>query len=163
MSATDETTDETTDDKNVEFRYPVVDDGIIAIVEKLLHESYTSLKLQAAKAYPIEAVGVLCEDGSTAPLINQARSAVRYEVSETLVVEVLDELERRGMIPVAFYHSHPESNADPSERDVLMMKEQANSVFIIVGKESISAWCWGGEFDILIPIAEVTDVEHSQY
>ena len=92
--------------------------------------------------YPHEAVGVLCADGSCFPLINQARSAHRLEVSAFLVSEAIDMLVERGLSPVAFYHSHPTSASGPSNRDIQMMQTKPGALFVIVGQDGIAAWLW---------------------
>ena len=94
------------------------------------------------ETYPNEAVGVLCSDGSCFPLVNQARSAHRLEVSAFLVAEAIDMLTERGLSPVAFYHSHPESASGPSNRDIQMMQTKPGALFIIVGQDGISGWLW---------------------
>lgn len=93
-------------------------------------------------SYPNEAVGVLCSDGSCYPLINQARSAHRLEVSAILVGEAIDMLNERGMSPVAFYHSHPTSASGPSNRDISMMQTKPGALFVIVGQDGIAGWLW---------------------
>ena len=92
--------------------------------------------------YPQEAVGVLCADGSCFPLVNQARSAHRLEVSAFLVAEAIDMLGERGLSPVAFYHSHPTSASGPSNRDIQMMQTKPGALFVIVGQDGIAAWLW---------------------
>lgn len=94
------------------------------------------------EVYPHEAVGILCSDGSCFPLINQARSAHRLEVSAILVGEAVDMLTERGLSPVAFYHSHPTSASGPSLRDISMMQTKPQALFVIVGQDGIAGWLW---------------------
>ena len=107
--------------------------------------------------YPYEAVGILCVDGTCYPLINQARSHKRFEVSELLVTEAIAQLKVRKRHPVAVYHSHPTSTSEPSARDILMMKEMPQASFVIVGSDGIAAWMWDEElrFIVKIPLEEV--------
>jgi proteasome lid subunit RPN8/RPN11 len=94
------------------------------------------------EVYPYEAVGILCSDGSCYPLINQARSAHRLEVSAILVGEAIDMLRERGLEPVAFYHSHPTSASGPSNRDISMMQTKPGALFVIIGQDGIAGWLW---------------------
>lgn len=144
---------------------PEINITFIDSVRDLIHQAYQSLKLHSASDYPIEAVGIICDGGITYPLINQARSPHRYEVSKQLVTEALDVLNARGLLPLGFYHTHPTSNPEPSKRDVLLMSENPNSLFIIVGQYAIAAWItqMDGHSPFAIKhIVEVTDVEHSR-
>ena len=106
--------------------------------------------------YPNEAVGILCVDGTCYPLINQARSNKRFEVSEQLVTEAIAQLKARKRRPVAVYHSHPTSDSSPSKRDVMMMEEMPQASFIIVGNDGIAAWMWDNELRFIakIPLEE---------
>lgn len=111
--------------------------------------------------YPNEAVGILCADGTCYPLINQARSSKRFEVSEQIVTEAVAQLKVRKRNPVAIYHSHPTSDSGPSKRDIMMMEEMPQASFVIVGNDGIAAWMWDEElrFIVRIPLEE-TDGEH---
>ena len=106
--------------------------------------------------FPHEAVGILCADGSTFPLINQARSHKRFEVSEQLVTEAIAQLKIRKRHPVAVYHSHPESDSGPSKRDEMMMAEMPQATFIIAGNDGIAAWMWDEQlrFVVKVPLKE---------
>ncbi len=157
---------------------------LIKPVRGLIHSAYQSLKLHSAKDCPIEAVGIICDGGFIHHLINQARSPHRYEVSKQLVVEAFETVTSRGLIPLGFYHSHPESTTEPSSRDVLHMSENPNTLFLIVGQKSIAAWIAhepiheltsepipehsasgssGSDYSAIKHITEVTDVEHSKH
>ena len=124
------------------------------------HESVGALLVTARQdivasrneSYPNEAVGIICADGDVYPLINQARSAHRFSVGETLVGEAINHLKYRGKMPVAVYHSHPESASDPSQHDQAMMQEMPGAVFVIVGSDGIAAWMWDEE---LVFIAKI--------
>jgi proteasome lid subunit RPN8/RPN11 len=115
------------------------------------------------EVYPNEAVGILCSDGSCFPLINQARSAHRLEVSAMLVGEAIDMLIERGLSPVAFYHSHPTSASGPSSRDIQMMQTKPGALFVIVGQDGIAGWLWDEALESAgrIPLPERSGhVEH---
>lgn len=125
-------------------------------VEALLKHSRDQLVTHRNEDYPFEAVGILCADGAVFPLINQARSAKRFEVSETLVTEAIRQLKVRKKRPVAVYHSHPTSTSEPSRRDEMMMEEMPQATFVIVGSDGIAAWMWDEElrFVVKIPLEE---------
>ena len=111
-------------------------------IEALITFSAGSLIHARDNAYPNEAVGYIRTDAILHPLINQARSPKRFEVSDTLAKEAVDEIVRDGAEPAMIYHSHPASDSTPSNRDKLMMTELVGAVFVIVGKDDISAWCY---------------------
>ena len=114
----------------------------IAAAETLLESAASEMLAHRDEVYPNEAVGVLCDDGSCYPLINQARSAHRLEVSAFLVSEAIAMLVERGKSPVAFYHSHTTSSSGPSARDVEMMQTKPEALFVIIGQDGISGWMW---------------------
>lgn len=126
-------------------------------VEALMTVARPYLIEQRDNDYPNEAVGILCADATIFPLINQARSGHRFEVSEALVTEAIAQLKVRKRRPVAVYHSHPESDSGPSKRDIMMMTEMPQATFVIVGSDGISAWMWDDElrFVVKVPLKEV--------
>ena len=104
----------------------------------------TSIEMIAHRneTYPQECVGIVCSDGAVARLINQSRSHKRFIVSETLVTEVVETLLSGDHRPVAMYHSHPDGNSSPSDRDINMMETMPGTLSIIVGHDGIAAWRW---------------------
>lgn len=116
--------------------------NFLQVTVTLMEEASLSMLQHRNDSYPNEAVGILCSDGVTFPLINQSRSPHRFNVSQTLVEEALETLTRRGHSPVAMYHSHPEADSSPSNRDLAMMETMPGSLSIIVGIDSIAAWRW---------------------
>ena len=108
----------------------------------LIKACAVDMKHHRDESYPEEAVGILCADGSSYPLINQARSSRRFEVSETLLEEAIAMLNEVGKHPVAIYHSHPESASGPSRRDIEMMKLMPGALSVIVGIDGIAGWVW---------------------
>jgi len=141
---------------------PDMDMYVVAVVT-LMENSAVEMLEHRDEVYPNEAVGILCDDGTCYPLINQARSAHRLEVSAILVGEAIDMLMERGKAPVAFYHSHPTSASGPSNRDIQMMQTKPRSLFIIVGQDGISGWIWDDGLKsvgkIPLPVRE-PNVEH---
>ncbi len=126
-------------------------------LEAILVAVREELVAHRAKDYPNEAVGIITADGTTYPLINQARSPKRFEVSEQLVTEAIAQLKVRKRHPVAVYHSHPESSSDPSKRDENMMAEMPQATFVIVGQDGIAAWMWDEQlrFILKIPLKDI--------
>ena len=114
----------------------------IVAVQTLMETAASEMLEHRDETYPQEAVGILCSDGSCWPLINQARSAHRLEVSAILVSEAHTMLRERGRNPVAYYHSHPDSASGPSDRDVSMMQTVPGALFVIIGQDGISGWQW---------------------
>ena len=110
--------------------------------------------------YPNEAVGILTADGTAYPLINQARSPKRFEVSQQLVAEAINHLKYRNHLPIAVYHSHPEADSGPSERDQMMMREMPQSTFVIIGNDGIAAWMWDEELRFVLHIPLKDECEH---
>ena len=108
----------------------------------LMEACAVDMKKHRDKSHPEEAVGVLCSDGSSYPLINQARSNHRFEVSETLLEEAISMLNDVGKQPVAIYHSHPDTASSPSRRDIEMMKTMPGALSVIVGLDGIAGWIW---------------------
>lgn len=101
-----------------------------------------------AASEPYEAVGVVHPDGSTTPLINQARSAIRFLVNPTQLKErLVEKLERGEDADIwAIYHSHilPNSTTDPSTYDITFMGEVEQSLpglrHVIVTESSVDVW-----------------------
>ena len=121
-------------------------------IEALLATARADIVASRNESYPNEAVGIICSDGNVFPLINQARSAHRFSVGETLVGEAINHLKYRGKQPVAVYHSHPESTSGPSASDEQMMEEMPGAVFVIAGTDGMSAWTWSEELVLLATI-----------
>ncbi len=122
-----------------------VDTATTEAIEVLMAAGRADMIRHRNEAYPEEAVGIICADGSTYPLINQARSAHRFEVSQVFVVEAIKALNEAKRFPVAVYHSHPESSSGPSARDVSLMQAMNGALSIIVGIDGITGWAWDGE------------------
>ena len=125
-------------------------------LEAILVAVRPDLVEQRSHAYPNEAVGIICADATHYPLINQARSPKRFEVSQLLVTEAIDSLKAAGRHPIAVYHTHPESSSDPSKRDEMLMSEMPQATSIIVGSDGIAAWMWDEQLRFItrIPLKE---------
>ncbi|HVM12291.1 MAG TPA: M67 family metallopeptidase [Actinomycetota bacterium] len=70
---------------------------------------------------PLEACGVVAGAGGAPvgvyPIANVERSPVRYRFDEREQRRVFREIEDRGWDLLAFFHSHPDSPAEPSSTD----------------------------------------------
>lgn len=119
-----------------------MDDTYVRSVMTLMENCADEMIEHRDEVFPNEAVGILCDDGSCYPLINQARSAHRLEVSAILVGEAIDMLNERNKNPVAFYHSHPTGATGPSRRDLEMMQTKPGALFVIIGIDGIAGWIW---------------------
>lgn len=139
----------------------------VVVAQEFIQSAVTLMEAAAVRmanhrdnAYPQEAVGILCSNGDSYSLINQARSGHRFEVSEVLVKEAIEILESRDMEPVAMYHSHPTSAASPSGRDVSMMMNMPGALSIIVGIDGIAAWLWD---DVLQSVGRIPLPERTRH
>lgn len=86
------------------------------------------------------------------PVTNVAESPrTAYELDPAETLATIEDIEDRGLDVVGFYHSHPESPAQPSATD----RAQATwvgYVYCIVSpsEEAVRAWRWTGDgFDAL--------------
>jgi len=120
----------------------------------------------AAGAYPHEGCGALLgppETGGarhvtlTLPLPNRetGRPRDRFEIAPKDYLAVEDEAERRGLLLLGFWHSHPDGAARPSETDRAYAWEGFLTVIVAVevGRaRDVCAW------EILAPDAPFTPV-----
>ncbi|MFE8644304.1 Mov34/MPN/PAD-1 family protein [Sphingomonas sp. NCPPB 2930] len=90
----------------------------------------------ALAAHPVEACGLIAglpgeHPARRVPLRNaaDASDAFRFDSREQLTV--WRELEERGEVPRAFYHSHTASRAYPSREDVAFATDPATHYLII--------------------------------
>lgn len=125
-------------------------------VETLMGVASTDMLTHRNDVYPQEAVGILCSDGSSYPLVNQARSPHRFEVSSPLVSEAVSMLNDVGKFPVAVYHSHPDSASGPSTRDISFMQAMKGAVSVIIGIDGISGWLWDVDENRLMSVGYVS-------
>lgn len=86
------------------------------------------LVLHHAASHPRqEVVGLILSDGSTIPLVNQARSATRFSVGQGQMAEALASINPDVEMVVALYHSHPTAPPSPSVTDISMMRDQLSA------------------------------------
>ena len=76
----------------------------------------------ARQEYPLEGCGILAgKKGRISrfyPMGNTEKSSSRYLMEPEEQVRVFQEIEKEGLELSAIYHSHPHSQAFPSQRDV---------------------------------------------
>jgi proteasome lid subunit RPN8/RPN11 len=98
---------------------------------------------------PYEACGILVGrvQGNTAvvektiPAYNIKKSRTRFEIDPAQLYEVWDASEREGKEIVGIYHTHPFSQATPSNWDREYM--EANPVvWIICGVDGVKGYIW---------------------
>lgn len=100
-------------------------------------------KLQeiSIKYFPKEACALLVgEKGNEKIKIQEAREAenvlksgTAFQIDPELVVETLDELEKKKKRLVGFFHSHPKLSVFVSPRDEKFMKLWLDKVWLIAG------------------------------
>ena len=111
--------------------------------ERLLHPSVIGdLKEQLQKAAPREAVGFIYESGTIVQLVNEAPGIRQFEVSEEQVFSSIPNSD----LPYLsfFYHTHPNTNAQPSQYDLDFMSVMAQGMphlnYIIVAPDAMQIW-----------------------
>ncbi|MBL8145173.1 MAG: M67 family metallopeptidase [Anaerolineae bacterium] len=130
----------------------------------LTPQQVNDLVAQAKQGAPREICGVIGGRGASAseitPITNVATTAERaYRLDERELAHVLTSLARRGLGPVAFYHSHPGGDPRPSALDVAEWA-YPDTVLLIIGLQpapALSAWAvrWGE----VTPVELVIDTE----
>lgn len=105
---------------------------------------------------PEEVVGLVLSDGSTIPLINQARSDRRFEVSVAQLANVLSLINPDTHLVYSLYHSHPGSSLDLSPADQTNMRIHWSAgglrlPWLVVSPETSEARLWwiDEQFDAL--------------
>jgi len=106
----------------------------------LLEVALPNMVRHTEACLPHEAVGIITNNGSVYPLINQRRSEREFVVSKLLVEEALTQLHSRDLVGVALYHSHPTRSAIPSEQDITMMQQTPETVFVIQARDFVVAY-----------------------
>lgn len=96
----------------------------------------------ARKEYPFEACGILAGKNGEAkevyPLQNEEKSEVSYFASPKEQIKVFKEMRKEGLKLTGIYHSHPNSSAKPSQRDI-ELAFYPEAVYLIVSLKSYKA------------------------
>ena len=89
---------------------------------KLPRPIYERLLDEARKALPDECCGLLGGQGTVVQRVyaatNQLASPVAYEIAPRELFDIFRDLRAHGLELVAIYHSHPQSDNSPSQRDL---------------------------------------------
>ena len=121
------------------FLYP----RFVAVkVARVLSQIRTHMDDQAA-IKDEEVVGMVRTDSIIIRLINQAHSALRFDIGPVIMQEAISSLPH-GISVIAFYHSHPAGDIHPSPLDQASMAEQFDAGFqmpwLIVTPETARLW-----------------------
>ncbi len=116
---------------------------------------YQRIVDHAKKEWPLECCGILSGRDETVEkayeLQNEEGSSVRYSMPPREQLRVFGEMEKKSIVMIAIYHSHPHTIPFPSETDVkfafypevasiiISLKEEGNPVVkaFRIGKEAI--------------------------
>lgn len=113
----------------------------LVVPDALLDEMVT----HARRELPNECCGLLAgviegEAGrvtSRFPIRNDAGSETEYATNPRDLLDAFREMRRAGTEPLAFYHSHPNSAAVPSAKDVARNTYGETVVHVIVGLAAV--------------------------
>lgn len=87
-------------------------------------------------SYPNEACGILAGTGNRVtrvyPMSNSEQSPISYFMDSKEQFRVMKELRQEALTMVAIFHSHPQSPAYPSVKDVSLAFYQ-EAVYVIIG------------------------------
>jgi proteasome lid subunit RPN8/RPN11 len=100
----------------------------------LSREFVEQMVMHCRACYPNEACGILAGTGNRVtkvyPMQNAEPSPVSYFMDSTEQFRVMKELRKEGLSMLAIFHSHPQSPAYPSARDVRLAFYDA--VYLII-------------------------------
>lgn len=102
---------------------------------------------------PEEVVGLVLSDGSIIPLINQARSSSRFEVSVAQMADVLASIDPEVRTVYALYHSHPAKELSLSfldQRNLQIHYRTGLSVpwLVMIPDGSARMWWMDGDYGL---------------
>ncbi|MEW6571028.1 MAG: M67 family metallopeptidase [Nitrospirota bacterium] len=96
---------------------------------------FNEILLHCKEAYPQEACGILAGMNGVVERIyrvtNTEKSGVNYVMDSREQFEVMKEIRQRRLEITAIYHSHPYSDASPSQKDI-MLAFYPDSFYVIV-------------------------------
>ena len=107
------------------------------MLELVISREFTAQMVTHCRAcYPNEACGILAGNGNTVtriyPMTNVEPSPVNYFMDPEEQFRVMKELRQDNLTMLAIFHSHPQSPAFPSARDVSLAFYQ-DAIYVIVG------------------------------
>lgn len=99
-------------------------------------EHVDQLVTHCRACYPNEACGILAGTGNTVtrvyPMTNIEPSPVSYLMDSKEQFSMMKELRQEGLAMLAIFHSHPQSPAYPSGKDISLAFYQ-DVVYLIIG------------------------------
>ena len=107
--------------------------GVLALPRAVL----AAMLAHVEAGYPNEACGVLAGDASNHvtrhfPAVNASDSPRTFsEIGATELLAIWNEIDERDWTMLAYYHSHPETPAYPSPRDILWSHGWPGTFYII--------------------------------
>ena len=114
-------------------------DGYRGVALKITQHVLAGLIEHARDDAPLECCGLLAGDGD---LINEfvrtrnvRASQVAYEIDPREHISAMKRLRARGRSVLGAYHSHPQTGAVPSPRDVAEAHYEMDFVYVIVSLE----------------------------
>ena len=115
----------------------------------LTRDQLDELIAHARAEAPNECCGVIVLDGGAAievhPGVNDRASPYGYQIDSGTMLTAFKATEERGL-DVAYYHSHPRSEAEPSQTDI-NLADRADGLMVIVslaGEPNVRAWSVDG-------------------
>jgi len=108
----------------------------------------------AMREFPNEACGIIAgrkvKDEKFVEKVyevkNRAKSPFRYEMDPEEQLKVFQEVEKSSLEVLGFYHSHPHSNAVPSEMDKsLAFYEGFSYVIYSIPLKTFASFTWDGK------------------
>ena len=121
-----------------------------------------AMRDEAARAYPHEACGALLgpSPGTIADavaLVNRERERpqARFAIDPLDYLALEDLAERRGVLVLGFWHSHPDHPALPSETDASLAWQGLLSVIVPVAAGepgAPTAWLWSESLGSFEPV-----------
>ncbi len=106
---------------------------------RIYRELVDEIVAHASETAPEECCGVLCGgDGSITSVEraeNEFADRMRYRIAADEMMRIYKRASKRGEDMVGFYHSHPRSEASPSQTDVNEVKGLPESLHVICSLE----------------------------
>jgi len=116
-------------------------------VEDAISISLPKIHSHLHNGLPEEVVGLILSDGSIVRLINQARSAVEFTVSQAQLAGVLADINPETHTVYAVYHTHPGGDIVLSPQDQKTLRfhwvvENLALPWLVMVPSGMAALCW---------------------
>ena len=115
-------------------------ESLSAPLTEILTIAFDELAEFREKHRPNEAVGLISTEGYIFALPNQEPSPHKFLVLPQHLAATVQDMEDHDVRPIAFYHSHPTGNSEPSVSDMAMMHANLGAISVIHGTDGISAY-----------------------